>query len=242
MNAPILVAIYNLSAMRKLLQPFNELGLMPGLVYLADRLVSQLFGRRAFYYYSIVSQPVVEPRLRPGKDQKSQLCESWDDIAEYAVQLGTQALMFRDRFNRGYKCVVLACRGELLAYAWLALSGYQEDEVRCFFLPAPTSDTGWDFDVYVCPNHRGTLTFARLWDAINRCYAEQGRHCSVSRISRFNATSLQSHRSLGARRVADTLFVVLGPVQIMLASVWPFVHLSLSDRSWPTLRIDVNRL
>ncbi len=227
--------------MHRLIQPFRELGFLPGFFYLADRAVERLFGRRIFFYYSMVAQPVVRPRLRPAKDQHTVVCKNWTDIAPYAEQMTATESMIRERFSHDYVCVVLAQRDELLGHGWLSFGNYIEDEVRCLFTPLPEAQTGWDFDVFVLPQHRGTLMFARLWDAINQALSASGRVWSVSRISRFNVTSFQSHKSMGAVRCADVLFVVIGRVQLMISPLRPFLHLSIRPDSYPAQSIDVTR-
>jgi hypothetical protein len=227
--------------MRKLLQPFRELGALPGFFYLLDRASERLFHRRIFYYYSIVAQPVVAPRLRPGKGQVVTVCSEWHEIEPFANRMTATEQMTRDRFSRGYICVVLARERDVLGYGWLAMNGYVEDEVRCDFAPSPAQTTGWDFDVDVLPEHRGTLTFARLWDAINAALAQNGRSWSVSRISRFNATSFQSHKSMGAVRCVDVLFMVLGRLQLLIAPVAPYFDVSLSQDSRPVLEVEISR-
>lgn len=223
--------------MSKIRQLVRELGTFPALCYAADRAWERLFGRRLCYLYAIVAQPVTSPRMRASKKIDVRECSTWTDLARFVAQMETPEPVIRRRFDEGYVCLALIRDGECLAYAWLALDGYREDEVRCLFQPLPAETTGWDFDVYVTPEKRGTLLFARLWDAVNSYYLERGRRSSLSRISRFNRASIDSHRSLGAVELANALFVVLGPLQLMLADCGPYLHLSLSDASAPRLRV-----
>jgi len=230
-----------------MIRPLNairELGVLPGFFYLADRAVERIFSRRMFYYYSIyysiVAQPVVEPRLRPAKDLLLVTCTSWSDLEPYLDQIEISEAIIRERFDRNYHCVLLIRGTSLLGFGWVALGDYLEDEVRCRFVPAPPEETGWDFDVFVHPDHRGTLVFVRLWDALNQYYVSQGRKWTLSRISRFNVMSFQSHKSLKAKRMRDVLFVVIGRMQLMFCRARPFVHLSISTYSYPTLRLPVD--
>jgi hypothetical protein len=227
--------------MSRLIQPFRELGFLPGFFYLADRAAERLFGTRIFYLYSIVAQPVVPPRLRAAKEQITLVCTTWNEVEAYASKMTANESMIRERFARNYICVLLAKESELLAYAWLSREDYIEDEVRCLFTPLPEKATSWDFDVYILPQHRGTLVFARLWDAVNQYLSLSGRSWSVSRISTFNTASVQSHKSLGAVRCINILFVVIGQVQIMLSPHRPFLHVSLTQRSTPGQTIDIRR-
>jgi len=91
--------------------------------------------------------------------------------------------------------------------------------------------------VYVDPAFRMGRLFARLWDTANRYLRERGVDWSLSRISAFNPESLQAHARLGLRRLGSATFVCAGRVQLAVLTMPPFVHLSLSPASRPTVRL-----
>ena len=221
----------------KLLDTFAELGLFTGLLYLSDQAWERVFRRRLIYAYAIVRQPVVPARLRQSSGYEVRVFESVDSARSVLEQFETPAQIVQERFQEGYQCLTLQKENALQGYGWLALDEYMEDEVRCRFVPIPAGLTGWDFDVFVLPEFRGTMTFVRLWDAINAHYASIGRQWSMSRISRFNVASMRSHRSMGAEVVASTVFVVIGRLQLMFSSTRPRLHLSASLNSYPTLEV-----
>jgi hypothetical protein len=141
------------------------------------------------------------------------------------------------RYRQGAICLGAFEGTHFLGYVWLLLGAYEEDEVRCRFIPMPEGKAAWDFDVYVVPRYRFGMGFLRLWDEANRYLKERGIQWTMSRISAFNAVSLASHRRLGARVVGHAVFVVLGPCQLAVTTVFPFVRLSIGTRNEPRIRV-----
>ena len=119
---------------------------------------------------------------------------------------------------------------EFVGYVWLKLRGYEEDEVRCRYVPIPELNTAWDFDVYIAPSYRMSRMFIRVWDAVNDFLRNNRIDWTLSRISAFNADSLRSHRRMGIHRIATGLFLCAGTMQIAFVSVRPFVHVSLGEK------------
>ncbi len=112
-----------------------------------------------------------------------------------------------------------------------------EDEVRCRYVLDEPVHGVWDFDVYVVPKYRLGRTLARLWRAADIELERAGVAWSFSRISAFNAGSRRTHEKLGAVSCGGAVFVVLGGLQVALMSQAPFVHVSTSPRSYPTLHL-----
>lgn len=220
-------------------QLFRELGLVGAPCYLVNRLSIRAFGKRPFFYYSIVAQPVAAPRLRASADFDARVATRWEEIAEAQAEFPAPETVVRERLAQGSICILLYKKGVPVAWAWTALNAYLEDEVRCRFIPAPTDSTAWDFDVYVLPQHRGTMTFVRLWDALNVFYRERNRQWTFSRISRFNITSINSHQGMGALKIANVLFFVVGRMQILISPMRPYMHISFSDRSVPSVPVSI---
>jgi len=69
--------------------------------------------------------------------------------------------------RQGAICLGAFKNDELLGYAWILLGTYEEDEVRCFFVPMPEGESAWDFDIYLDPKYRIGFAFPRLWDEVN---------------------------------------------------------------------------
>jgi hypothetical protein len=208
----------------------KELGLSNAIWYGIDRTSTKLgFGPRVFYY-DLVVQPIASERLLPKGLGRS--------IAVRPIPKGDPALSSMPvpekvldwRFEQPTVCLGAFQEERLIAYVWLCLGAYEEDEVRCRFVPCPEDEAVWDFDVYVFPEYRFSPAFARLWD-------------TCSRISRFNPSSQRAHERMAARRVGRALYLKAKRVQWMLASVPPFLHLSLGDANRPRIcvRTDVHQ-
>jgi hypothetical protein len=216
----------------------SDLGPANAVLYLADRVLRRLTGSRAFLQrYYLVTQPVDVPvrlprRLGAGLD--AHLLGPEDprlgDLPGRSAVLGA-------RFAQASECLALYQGPVLAGFVWLTGGAYEEDEVRCRFEPAPAGSTAWDYDLYVMPGHRSGVAFMKLWSAAMEHLRGRGVRWSASRISAFAPASLASHRRLGALRVGQAFFVVLGRFQLMLATLPPYVHLSLGPGSRPTVRV-----
>ncbi|HMM71089.1 MAG TPA: hypothetical protein PKC22_02515, partial [Rhodocyclaceae bacterium] len=78
------------------------------------------------------------------------------------------------------------------------------------------------------------------WECANRYLNERGCHCTWSRISAFNRESRAAHLRLGARRVHSATFLCFGRWQLSFFDTAPYIHLSGSEQTMPTLTIGGN--
>ncbi len=224
---------------RKLARLHDHLGLWGGLLYAVDRIAARLRLPLRVRSYFVVSQPVPAENVvsrRRGGDFTFREIGS-DDPALDQMPLETETLDFR--FEQGARCFGLFRDSHLLAYLWIQIGSFEEDEVRCCFIPQPADRTSWDFDVYVDPGSRLSPAFASLWEATNGWLRDRGVRHSLSRISAFNSASLRSHKRLGAQVLGRTDFVTVGPVQVLISTLRPRLHLSLRRRSRPRIIIQV---
>jgi len=192
-----------------------------------------LAGHGLLYRYELVAQAVAErPRLgaRRGASIETRRLGPGDPAL---AELPLDDAVLAARFAQGAVCLGAFKGGRTIGCLWFVPGAYEEDEVRCRFVPEGAA--AWDFDLYLAPEVRGGLGFARLWDAADAAYREAGIGWSMSRISRFNAASLAAHKRAGARRLGRATYVVLGPLQIMVATLPPYLHLGV--RSRPVLRL-----
>lgn len=142
--------------------------------------------------------------------------------------------------QRAYSLQAWRC-GQLAGFLWLIHGAYQEDEVRARFeLASPQSC--WDFDVWIAPEQRVGLAFARLWDAARVHLRERGVHWTCSRISAFNPGSQRAHAALGLAPLGSALFVCCGNWQWTFSSAAPRFHLSRSPSSFPQFTFDTGAL
>lgn len=215
----------------------RELGLSGTLCYALQRAGAKSGGLLAVHRYHLVAQPVAAAPLLPARRGRSIAVRRLDpcDPALLALPLDESVLAYRAA--QGALCFGAFKQDEIIGCLWLCLSGYDEDEVRCRYQPAPAGKASWDFDVYLAPAHRSGLGFARLWDEANAFLRQRGVAFSWSRISAFNPASLTSHARLGARVAGQATFLRLGPCQLMIASLPPRWHLSFRKNSRPSLSL-----
>ena len=217
--------------LKKLSAAVKEFGIAHACVYMVDRSLNRLGGR--VLLYRIVAQPVLgQALLGQTRGQTITVRQvSADDNALKQMPLDRRVIDYRAEQNA--VCLGAFQGGQMIGCLWLCLGPYLEDEVRCRFVPVPLGKAAWDFDIYLLPEHRVGLAFARLWDEANRFLRERGIACSMSRISALNRRSLAAHARLGARTVGTAFFLRIGQMQLTLASLSPNFHLSLSARQIP---------
>lgn len=220
----------------KLREAFRQFGAFDGSLYLVHRALERTTGGRAgIHRYYLVAQPVPDTSaLRNGANGSVCILPPDDPLR---TEFPRPAHVIAKRYHDGNLCFGARVSQRFAGFLWIARESYDEDEVRCLYHLADPASSVWDYDVYVEPQFRLGRTFARLWDAANRHLAADGVRWTFSRISGFNPVSLQVHSKLGVRRLFGVTFLRAGTVQLTLAGAPPFVHLSLSPRSRPTLKL-----
>ncbi|MDX9885106.1 GNAT family N-acetyltransferase [Thauera sp.] len=226
---------------QRIVANISQLGWVDGLFFLTARTLSKLTGRRArIIRYHIMAQPVqcgAYP-TRPSNKTTIGLIDHGDPFTE---QFPRAPEVVAQRYRSGSRCLAAKSGDRFAGFIWLARGGYDEDMVRCRYEFAYPAESAWDFDVFVDPDFRVGRTFVRLWDATNEQLRSEGVRWCFSRIESSNPGSLHAHRRLGIRKLFSVTFVCLGPVQLTFAGAAPYVHVSLSQRSRPTLRLSPPR-
>ncbi|TVT56267.1 MAG: GNAT family N-acetyltransferase [Azoarcus sp. PHD] len=216
----------------------KQLGVTNGVLYLTHRaLLAASGGKAKFVRYFLVAQPVpgrAADRVRASASSTTGLIAPDDPIT--AVFPRPQEVIAK-RFADGDQCIVANSGKRFAGFIWIARNHYSEDEVRCLYHLENPRTTAWDYDVYVEPDFRIGRTFARLWDTANKHLSSDGVEWSISRISAFNPASLQAHRRLGIQTLCTANFLCLGSFQLMIASTRPYLHVSLTPNSRPTLSL-----
>ena len=217
----------------------RQLGWLDGWLYALARVLAGMSGNRIrIHKYYFVAQPVAKKCWLPlHRGQSFEIRQ----VAEFDLvvrQFPRPDLAAPYRFSQGAVCIAALKAGTLVGFLWLTLGSYQEDEVRCRYIPLPLGKSAWDFDVYVEAEHRNGIVFLKLWDAANRFLTSQEIQWSLSRISAFNSGSIMSHSRLGARRIGAVSFLSLGPWQIAASTVSPFFHVSTHAKSFPTYALN----
>lgn len=225
------------SAVRKLRNLVREQGPVGALCYVVHRLGPRTGGLVSLHRYFFVAQPVPDAALLPPGRGRSIAVRRLDSRDPVLLGLPLDHKVLAYRAGQEAICFGAFKDGEIIGCLWLCLSGYEEDEVRCRYEPMPSGRSSWDFDVYLKPEHRSGLGFARLWDEANAFLRQQGVACSWSRISAFNTGSLASHARLGAKVAGRATFLRVGPCQLMVATLPPRAHLSLRRADRATIRL-----
>ena len=228
--------------MDKLTNLLRELGFAGTLCYAVQRLGARTGGLLALHRYLFVAQPVAALPLLPPRRGRSIEVRPLDPQDEALLALPLDRAVLAYRAGQGALCFGAFKGGEIIGCLWLCLAGYDEDEVRCRYLPQPDGQASWDFDVYLLPDHRSGLGFARLWDEANAFLRQRGVAYSWSRISAFNTGSLASHARLGAEVAGRATFLRLGPCQLMWANLPPYLHFSWRGGARPTLVLSNQKL
>jgi hypothetical protein len=201
---------------RKLRAWAAEMGWPVALLYALHRVLEAASGGRArIVPYAFVAQPLGagQHRVSDGADTEVRLIEPGDPLS---ARFPRPTAVNAARWASGARCWAATVKGEFAGTIWIRRAGYDEDEVRCDYHLAEPERSVWDFDVYVEPRYRLGRTMARLWKSVDDRLAAEGARWTFSRISLFNAASLNSHARLGAVRVGSAVFVVIGPGQLGL--------------------------
>lgn len=223
--------------LRRVAANIAELGWLDALFFLAGRALSSLTKNRVrIVRYYLVAQPVPSeaPIARPSLKTTVSFVAQEDPLVE---QFPRPADVIARRYQCGSRCLSARAGDRFAGFIWLARGGYDEDMVRCRYEFTHPRESAWDFDVYVAPEFRLGRTFSRLWDAANQQLRLDGVNWSFSRIESSNHGSLLAHARLGTRKLFSVTFFCIGPLQLTLTSVAPYIHLSTSVRSYPTVRI-----
>lgn len=213
----------------------GQLGWLNGCLYGLSRILAALSGGRVrVHKYYFVSQPVPKTSWLPGRRGQGFEVRQVEEVDPLVRQFPRPARAAPFRFNQGAVCFAALRDGRFAGFLWLTLGPYQEDEVRCRYVPLPARESAWDFDVYVEPEHRNGVVFLKLWDEANRFLAAREIRWSLSRISAFNAGSILSHARMQASRIGTATFLCIGSWQIAASTASPHLHVSTREASFPT--------
>jgi hypothetical protein len=229
--------------LRRIQGPFREFGFAAGCLYAMHRVLQGISARWQLHVYEITVQPIAErpvgSRKRGSKLEMREIRAGDPEIALMPVR--PEVMLARIRQNAA--CLGAFRNGELIGYMWFCRREYEEDEVRCIYVLEDERESVFDFDFYLYPKHRMGVAFVALWNAANEFLSGQGIRYTFSRLTRFNVASRRAHQHLGCRVIGRVLFLQLGRLEAMLATLAPYasVSMSASRRVRLKLRPDVPR-
>lgn len=171
--------------LQRLSASLDQLGWRDSAWLAVARLLARVPGGRcALYRYQFVAQAVAPGSLCRGRGQAITVMPC---LAEADLPPGPERRpgALRERYRQGAQCLVARDKSGMAGWIWLLRHGCQEDEVRARYALA-SQQSSWDLDVWVHPEQRAGLVFARLWEEANAVLHAQGVRWSCSRISRFN--------------------------------------------------------
>ena len=228
--------------MRRFKNAIDQLGWRNGCTYLIARLLSVISAEcLALHKYYFVAQPVTQKRWLSARRGASIVVTKISPSDPIIKAFPRPQAVIASRFGQGAICLVALKADEFIGFLWLTLGPYQEDEVRCRYIPLPKDSTAWDFDVYLHPEHRTGIAFMKLWDEANSLLTDRQVHWSLSRISAFNGNSMHSHARMGARRIGSAVFFSIGTLQLSFATVSPYVFVSTRRDCFPIFALDAQR-
>jgi hypothetical protein len=192
----------------------QQRGRSVALLYAAHRALGAVTGGHGrIVSYELVAQPIGAGHTNHVRDDPNTQIQLTAPSDAITAAFPRPAHINQARWTQGARCYTAVVKGEFAATLWIQPQRYLEDEVRCDFLMSEPHAV-WDFDVYVAPRYRLGRTLARLWKTVDAQLFSQGVRWTFSRISRFNAESLNAHARLGAVSVGRATFLALGPWQV----------------------------
>jgi GNAT superfamily N-acetyltransferase len=152
------------------------------------------------------------------------------------TQAPRPAEVLADRYAQGALCFAAIRDDRLAGFLWLCRDRYSEDDVRCTFLLPENGVAWWDFDVWISPDQRNGVLFAKLWNAATEFLRDAGAQWTCSRITRQNVASIDAHRRLGATFIGHAVFIQGRRWQLSLARK-PRIHLSRAVDQAPVIPV-----
>lgn len=228
--------------LNRIASPFREFGPVAGLLYLIDRLLSSVSPHLRLYVYELMMQPVSDAPLLPARfASQLEVREVKPTDPELALMPARPDAM-QARLAQNSTCLGAFKKGTMIGYMWFSHPTYEEDEVRCTYALQPSEQSVFDYDFYLFPEHRMGFGFVALWNGANAFLRGRGIRYTFSRMTRFNTASRRAHRHLGGKRVGQALFLQAWRLEAMVATIAPYVHVSVTERARVrlTLRADVS--
>jgi hypothetical protein len=72
------------------------------------------------------------------------------------------------------------------------------------------------------------LAFVGLWNGASEFLNRRGIQYTFSRLTHFNLASARAHEHLGSKVVGRAVFLKAWRFEMMLATLFPFIHFSMT--------------
>ncbi len=207
--------------------PFREFGPVVGFLYIISRVLSAISPRLGLMAYDFMVQPITDEPLVPARMMRRlqiRVIEAGDPVIGL---MPVPDAVIRLRYAQGAVCLGAFQNEVFIGYLWLCFQQYDEDEVRCRYALSETEHAVFDFDFYLFPEHRLGLGFLGLWEGARQYLRARNVRYSFSRLTRYNLASSRAHAHLGWQRVGQALFLKLWPLELMVATIHPYVGFSM---------------
>jgi hypothetical protein len=219
------------------LATIRALGFGTAVLYLLSRAFNRYCSFISVGEYYIVARPTSSKRLLSEIRDKSILVLQITQDHPHIDALPRKRDEIARRFAGGAVCFLATRENRVTGHLWVTLSPYREPFHRCEFSPQPPGRSAWDFDMWIAPEERLGFTFARLWDECNSYLLAKNVNWTYSCVSAFNLSAIRAHQRMGMRKMHKLVFWAVGPVELMLANVAPYVALSLSRSTFPLIKV-----
>jgi hypothetical protein len=216
---------------RKITGPFREFGFAAGLLYAIGRSLSKISPGLRLYSYELMVQPIKTEVLLPSRLQRHLEIREIKACDPEIALMPVRPEIMRARLAQDTTCLGAFRKGNLIGYMWFCRGSYEEDEVRCTYVLLDNDESVFDFDFYLYPEHRMGLGFVALWNGANQFLSNRSVRYTFSRLTRFNLASRRAHQHLGWKVVGRALFIRAWRFQLMLATLPPYFHISVTDGS-----------
>lgn len=223
---------------KKLSSALSKFGVWTGLLYIIDQCLVRINSRFRVYPYDLMVQSVHDDNILPSNLSNKIVVREIEKNDPILNEIPPPTDVVANRYDQGAVCLGAFRKAELVGYLWICFDSYEEDEIRCTFVPLPAGKSVFDFDFYIFPEHRFSIAFAALWDGTNDYLRQRGIRYTTSRVSRFNLQSISAHSHFDCWRVGRTLAFTGKQFQCLFATVPPYIDVSFSEASRPKIFID----
>mgnify|MGYP000152550224 CR=1 FL=1 len=224
--------------LKKLNAIFKEIGIVVGFLYLADRCLTKISPNLRILCHAFMVQPIPNKPLLPNNLTRSFECHEIKRGDPNLTLMHPPPEIIESRFNQKATCLGVFKNNTFIGYIWFSFSEYIEDESRCKYILNPENSSVFDFDFYIFPEHRLGLAFMVIWNEANRFLSDRGIHQTFSRLTQSNIASKKAHAHLGWKRAGQAIYLKAWHLEIMLATIRPFVGFSLRESG--RINIDLN--